>query len=75
MNQIDDLLEEIQTRIERGERTLVTTLTKRMAEELNEYFLKLRIKTAYIYTATSTPSTVSRFSTDCVREPTTYLSV
>ncbi len=43
-NQIDDLLEEIQVRIERDERTLVTTLTKRMAEELNEYFLKLNIK-------------------------------
>ncbi len=54
MNQIDDLLEEIQTRIERGERTLVTTLTKRMAEELNEYFLKLRIKTAYIHSDVDT---------------------
>ena len=37
LNQIDDLLEEIQTRVERNERTLVTTLTKRMAEELNDY--------------------------------------
>ena len=54
MNQIDDLLEEIQTRIERGERTLVTTLPKRMAEELNEYFLKLRIKTAYIHSDVDT---------------------
>jgi len=54
INQIDDLLEEIQTRIERGERTLVTTLTKRMAEELNEYFLKLRIKTAYIHSDVDT---------------------
>ena len=54
MNQIDDLLEEIQTRIERGERTLVTTLTKRMAEDLNEYFLKLRIKTAYIHSDVDT---------------------
>ncbi len=49
LNQIDDLLEEIQLRIERDERTLVTTLTKRMAEELNEYFQKLKIKTAYIH--------------------------
>ena len=48
-NQIDHLLEEIQQRIERNERTLVTTLTKRMAEELNDYFLKLKIKTAYIH--------------------------
>ena len=53
-NQIDDLLEEIQVRIERDERTLVTTLTKRMAEELNEYFLKLNIKTAYIHSDVDT---------------------
>ncbi len=54
LNQIDDLLEEINLRIERGERTLVTTLTKRMAEELNEYLLKLRIKTAYIHSDVDT---------------------
>ena len=54
LNQIDNLLEEIQTRIERGERTLVTTLTKRMAEELNDYFLKLKIKTAYIHSDVDT---------------------
>lgn len=53
-NQIDDLMEEIQVRIERNERTLVTTLTKRMAEELNEYFLKLKIKTAYIHSDVET---------------------
>lgn len=53
-SQIDDLLEEIQQRIERDERTLVTTLTKRMAEELNEYFLKLNIKTAYIHSDVDT---------------------
>lgn len=53
-NQIDHLLEEIQQRIERNERTLVTTLTKRMAEELNEYFLKLKIKTAYIHSDVDT---------------------
>ncbi len=52
--QIDRLLEMIQIRIERGERTLVTTLTKRMAEELNDYFLKLRIKTAYIHSDVDT---------------------
>ena len=54
LNQIDDLIEEIQLRIERDERTLVTTLTKRMAEELNEYFQKLKIKTAYIHSDVDT---------------------
>jgi excinuclease ABC subunit B len=54
LNQIDDLLEEIQLRIERNERVLVTTLTKRMAEELNEYMLKLRMKAAYIHSDVDT---------------------
>ena len=49
LNQIDNLLEEIQLRRERGERVLVTTLTKRMAEELNDYLLRLSIKAAYIH--------------------------
>lgn len=53
-NQIDHLLEQIQQRIEHNERTLVTTLTKRMAEELNDYFLKLQIKTAYIHSDVDT---------------------
>ncbi len=53
-HQIDNLMEEIQIRIERGERTLVTTLTKRMAEELNDYFLKMQIKTAYIHSDVET---------------------
>lgn len=53
-NQIDNLLEQIQLRIERNERTLVTTLTKRMAEELNDYFLRLKIKTAYIHSDVDT---------------------
>ena len=53
-NQIDDLMERIQQRIEAGERTLVTTLTKRMAEELNEYFGKLDIKAAYIHSDVDT---------------------
>ncbi|MDE6497238.1 MAG: excinuclease ABC subunit UvrB [Muribaculaceae bacterium] len=52
--QVDNLLEEIQLRVERGERTLVTTLTKRMAEELNDYFLKLGVKTAYIHSDVDT---------------------
>lgn len=49
LNQIDDLMEEIAKRKERNERVLVTTLTKRMAEELNDYFQNLDIKTAYIH--------------------------
>lgn len=48
-NQIDDLLEEIHKRIEADERVLVTTLTKRMAEELNAYLAKLNISAAYIH--------------------------
>ena len=53
-NQIDDLMEEIQLRIERGERTLVTTLTKRMAEELTEYLLNNGIKCSYIHSDVDT---------------------
>lgn len=54
LNQIDDLIEEIQLRAEKDERILVTTLTKRMAEELNDYLLKLRIRTAYIHSDVDT---------------------
>ena len=54
LNQIDDLLEEIQLRVERNERTLVTTLTKRMAEELNDYLNKLQVKAAYIHSDVDT---------------------
>ncbi len=54
LRQIDRLLEEIQQNVERGERTLVTTLTKRMAEELNDYFLKMDIKSAYIHSDVDT---------------------
>ena len=53
-NQIDDLLEEIELRIERRERVLVTTLTKRMAEELSEYLLNHGINTAYIHSDVAT---------------------
>ena len=53
-NQIDDLLEEIRLRMERDERTLVTTLTKRMAEELSEYLLNHGIPTAYIHSDVGT---------------------
>ena len=54
INQIDDLLEEIEVRVERNERVLVTTLTKRMAEELNAYLLKLNVKAAYIHSDVDT---------------------
>ena len=53
-NQIDDLMDEIQTRIERKERVLVTTLTKRMAEEMSEYLLNHGIQTAYIHSEVTT---------------------
>ena len=48
-NQVDDLMDEIKFRVHRNERCLVTTLTKRMAEELDEYLRKYRIKSAYIH--------------------------
>ncbi|WP_158210885.1 excinuclease ABC subunit UvrB [Myroides phaeus] len=48
-NQIDDLIEEIQQRVEVDERTLVTTLTKRMAEELAKYFTRVGIRCRYIH--------------------------
>jgi excinuclease ABC subunit B len=54
LNQIDDLVEEIHLRIEREERVLVTTLTKRMAEELQRYLDKLGIKCRYIHSEVDT---------------------
>ena len=53
-NQIDDLIEEVQKRVELKERTLVTTLTKRMAEELTNYLIKIRIKSRYIHSDVET---------------------
>ena len=53
-NQIDDLLDEIITRRNRGERVLITTLTKRMAEELTEYLLGHNVSTAYIHSDVAT---------------------
>jgi len=53
-NQIDDLMDEILTRCHRGERVLVTTLTKRMAEELTEYLLNHDIKANYIHSDVAT---------------------
>lgn len=54
MNQVDDLMEEIQQRIEVQERVLVTTLTKRMAEELTEYLLNHGIRCTYIHSDVET---------------------
>ena len=54
LNQIDDLMEQIRQRIEAGERTLVTTLTKRMAEELDKHLLKWGINSAYIHSDVDT---------------------
>ena len=53
-NQIDDLIDEIQKRVESKERTLVTTLTKRMAEELSNYLAKIRIRSRYIHSDVET---------------------
>jgi excinuclease ABC subunit B len=49
LNQMDDLLDEVEQRIQKGERTLVTTLTKRMAEELTKYMSRLGIRCQYIH--------------------------
>jgi len=54
LNQIDDLIEEIQLRVEKDERTLVTTLTKRMAEELTKYLDRLQIRCRYIHSDVDT---------------------
>ncbi|HMX40808.1 MAG TPA: excinuclease ABC subunit UvrB, partial [Saprospiraceae bacterium] len=54
LNQIDDLMEEIQKRVAQDERTLVTTLTKRMAEELTAYLLRLNIRCRYIHSEVET---------------------
>ncbi|MBN2867888.1 MAG: excinuclease ABC subunit UvrB [Flavobacteriaceae bacterium] len=54
LNQIDDLIEEIQQRVEKDERTLVTTLTKRMAEELTKYLSRISIRVRYIHSDVDT---------------------
>ncbi|MFY8019703.1 MAG: excinuclease ABC subunit UvrB [Bacteroidia bacterium] len=54
LNQVDDLLDEIDERIKMGDRVLVTTLTKRMAEELTKYMAKLNIKCRYIHSEVKT---------------------
>ncbi len=57
-NQVDDLLEEIRKRAEVDERVLVTTLTKRMAEELNDYFMKMGVRCRYIHSDVDTTERV-----------------
>jgi len=54
LNQIDDLIEEIQLRVEKDERVLVTTLTKRMAEELTKYLTRIQIRCRYIHSDVDT---------------------
>jgi len=54
LNQIDDLMDEVDNRIKKGERVLVTTLTKRMSEELSKYFAKLNIRCKYIHSEVET---------------------
>ncbi|MBD1259179.1 excinuclease ABC subunit UvrB [Maribacter polysiphoniae] len=54
LNQIDDLIEEIQQRVEKDERTLVTTLTKRMAEELTKYLTRINVRCRYIHSDVDT---------------------
>jgi excinuclease ABC subunit B len=54
LNQIDDLIEEIQIRVEKDERTLVTTLTKRMAEELAKYLTRIQVRCRYIHSDVDT---------------------
>jgi len=52
--QIDDLLEQIKTRVDKGERCLITTLTKRMAEELADYLIEMGVKTHYLHSEINT---------------------
>ncbi|PQJ11075.1 excinuclease ABC subunit B [Flavipsychrobacter stenotrophus] len=54
INQVDDLLDEIEKRVTKGDRVLVTTLTKRMAEELNKYLKRINIKSKYIHSEVDT---------------------
>ena len=54
VNQIDDLLDEIDKRVTKGDRVLVTTLTKRMAEEMDKYLHRINIKSKYIHSEVDT---------------------
>src|SRR5699024_3089629 len=53
-NQIDDLVEEIQLRVEKDQRVLITTLTKRMAEELTKYLTRINVRCRYIHSDVDT---------------------
>ena len=57
VNQIDDLLDEIDKRVKKGDRVLVTTLTKRMAEEMDKYLHRINIKSKYIHSEVDTLGT------------------
>ena len=59
--QIDDLLHEIRARVEKGERVLVTTLTKRMAEDLAEYYAEVGVKCRYMHSEIETLERVKIF--------------
>ena len=72
-NQIDDLLNEIRRREEAGERVLVTTLTKKMAEDLTDYLLEAGVKARYLHSR-STRSSGSRSSASCGSASTTCSS-
>src|SRR5690606_11940844 len=54
VNQIDDLLEEIDERVKKGDRVLVTTLTKKMSEELDKYLKNINIKSRYLHSGIDT---------------------
>jgi len=62
--QVDDLLEEIRVRSEKNERVLVTTLTKRMAEDLSEYFSEIGVKCRYLHSEVETLDRI-RFCAIC----------
>ena len=62
LNQVDDLLEEIRKVVEDDQRVLVTTLTKRMAEELDKYFAKIGVRSRYIHSDVDTLERVENFT-------------
>jgi len=72
-NQIDDLMNEVRKRVDRNERVLVTTLTKKMSEDLSQYLLEMGFKTATC-TRRSTRSSGSRSSATCGSASTTCSS-
>ena len=67
VNQIDDLLDEIDKRVTKGDRVLVTTLTKRMAEEMDKYLHRINIKSKYIHSEVDTLERVEILATITIR--------